>query len=127
MYGTAGIRRYSVAGVKVAVLALCLSLLTPQAAYAKSSVFTVWGTVGQIKVSGFEHWGRAASSTRDHTSDCSYIRTRLRYRDSSNNYNYLYGGWTLNEYTKRVAGIATDWDWASGGGNLVSTWYTVVR
>ncbi|RMH67676.1 MAG: hypothetical protein D6683_17675 [Actinomyces sp.] len=106
---------------------MVLVLLTPAVLEAKSAVFTVYGTVCQIKVSGFEYWGRAASSTRDHTADCSYIRTRVRYKDSSNNYNYLTGSWTLNEYTRKVAGWGTDWDWASGGGNGVSTWYTVVR
>ena len=96
-------------------------------AYAKH-IYHTYNTGCQIKVSGFEHWGKAASSTRDNNAACWQIQTYLVYQDSLNNLSYAEGPVEYDEYTKVVAGHHTDWQSALGRSPSISAqWRVVVR
>lgn len=97
-------------------------------AFAASAYHTYYPSYCTIKVSGYEHWGKAAASTRDHYTSCYYLQAKLKYRDSSNNYNYLYSSLTTGDYVSIVAGPYTDWERAYGRSqNLSYTWYYLQR
>ncbi len=111
-----------------AVLAVALTLGLSAPAFASSALHTYYPSYCQIKISGFEYYGKAAASTRDNNGACWQIQARLRYKDSSNNYNYLTGGVETDSYTRVTAGIATDWDRGYGRSpNLSGTWWYVQR
>jgi len=108
------------------VVGLIFGLGVP--AFAASGYHTYQPSNCQIKISGFEDWGKAAASTRDNNSACWQIQAQVKYKDSSNNFSYLTGGIETDSYTKIAAGIATDWDRAYGRSpNLSSTWWYIQR
>ncbi len=110
------------------VLAVALTFGLSAPAFASSASHTYYPSNCQIKISGFEYYGKAAASTRDNNSACWQIQARVKYKDSSNNYNYKMGAVETDSYTRVTAGIATDWDRAYGRSpNLSSTWWYVQR
>ncbi len=125
MFATKSIRARRYVGGLAVTLGLIVG--APTAVQAASTYALVNGTC-QIKVTGFEDWGKAAASTRDANADCSTIRARIAYKDSSNSQVYLVGVWTSDEYTNEVAGVATDWVKAYGSGDRAEYyWASVTR
>ncbi len=92
------------------------------------SVYHTYSTGCQIKVSGFEHWGNAASSTRDNNAACWAIQTLLYYKDGINVQKSVRGDVEYDGYTKKVAGFETDWVAGYGRSpSINSTWHVVIR
>ena len=95
---------------------------------AAQHVFHTYDTGCQIKVSGFEHWGKAASSTRDNNAACFKIQTRLKYQDALNNLSLEAGDPETDSYTRLVAGLNTDWVRGDGRSpSIGNQWYSVHR
>ena len=95
---------------------------------AAQHVFHTYDTGCQIKVSGFEHWGKAASSTRDNNAACWEIQTRLVYQDALNNIAVQEGPTETDGYTRVVAGFNTDWLQGHGRSpSIDSQWFYVYR
>ena len=104
---------------------LTFGLASPASA---SAIHTYQPSNCQIKITGFEHWGSAAASTRDNNAACWEIQARLRYKDQNNNFNWVTGAVETDSYTRVVAGINTDWDKANGRSpNLSLTWWGYSR
>ncbi len=95
---------------------------------AAQYVLHAYHTGCEIKVSGFEHWGKAASSTRDNNAACWKIQTRLHYQDSDNRVVVATGEPETDGYTKVVAGFNTDWVQGDGRSpSIDGQWYSVIR
>ncbi len=95
---------------------------------AAQHVFHTYDTGCQIKVSGFEHWGKAASSTRDYNAACWQIQTRLAYQDSLNIVRVATGEPETDSYTRLVADLNTDWVRGDGRSpSIGNQWYSVHR
>ncbi len=64
------------------IVMACLLVAVLTGTAAAKHVFHTYDTGCQIKVSGFEHWGKAASSTRDNNAACRQIQTKVKYQDA---------------------------------------------
>ena len=110
----------------IVMACLFVGVLTGTA--AAQHVFHTYDTGCQIKVSGFEHWGKAASSTRDNNAACWEIQTRLLYQDALNTMVLATGEPETDSYTRIVAGYNTDWVQAHGRSpSIDSQWFSVYR
>ncbi len=110
----------------IVMACLFVGVLTGTA--AAQHVFHTYDTGCEIKVSGFEHWGKAASSTRDNNAACWEIQTRLSYQDSFNNTLLQEGDPETDGYTRIVAGYNTDWIRGDGRSpSIDSQWFSVHR
>ncbi len=67
-----------------------------------------------VRFSGFEHWGKAASSVRDLTQACSKLQAYLSLNGEGDSHGAFWGRSTLANYTRIDAGFGTDW--VIGGG-----------
>ena len=95
---------------------------------AAQHVFHTYNTGCEIKVSGFEHWGKAASSTRDNNAACWEIQTRLKYQDSDNREVTATAVPVTDGYTRIVAGYHTDWVQGDGRSpSIDGQWFSVIR
>ena len=110
----------------IVMACLFVGVLTGTA--AAQHVFHTYDTGCQIKVSGFEHWGKAASSTRDNNAACWEIQTRLVYQDALNNGFVELGDVETDSYTRVVAGYNTDWVRADGRSpSIGNQWFWIHR
>lgn len=110
-----------------AATAVALASVVPAGGTAQAASGThTYGNGCQIKISGFEHYGVAAASTRDNNAACFEIQARVKYKDSSNNFNFVTGGVETDSYTRVTAGQATDWEEAYGRSPSVSSQYYAV-
>ena len=110
------------------IVMACLLVAVLTGTAAAKHVLHTYDTGCQIKVSGFEHWGKAASSTRDNNAACWQIQTRLKYQNALNNQVTVTKPVEVDGYTKLVAGNNTDWVQAWGRSpSIASTWYLVSR
>ena len=110
----------------IVMACLFVGVLTGTA--AAQHVFHTYDTGCQIKVSGFEHWGKAASSTRDNNAACWQIQTLLVYEDDLHNTVVEEGIIETDSYTRIVAGWNTDWVDAYGRSpSIGEVWYVVHR
>ncbi len=110
----------------IVMACLFIGILTGTA--AAQHVFHTYDTGCQIKVSGFEHWGKAASSTRDNNAACWEIQTRLVYKGALNRISMATGPTETDSYTRKVAGYNTDWVVGDGRSPSIGhQWYSVHR
>ena len=109
------------------IVMACLLVAVLNGTAAAKHVLHTYETGCQIKVSGFEHWGQAAASTRDTEARCFNIQAKVHYKNRSQEPGQLTGNITTLDYYRVAAGFGTDWTTAEGRSPQVSAGWQVLN
>ena len=109
------------------IVMACLLVAALTGTAAAAHMFHTYDNDCTIKVSGFEHWGKAAASTRDTEAECFNIQAKVHYKNSSQEPGQLTGNITTLDYYRVTAGFGTDWTTAKGRSPQVDSGWQVLN
>ena len=113
--------------VQAMMVMACLLVAALTGTAAAAHMFHTYDNECTIKVSGFEHWGKAAASTRDTEAECFNIQAKVHYKNSSQEPGQLTGNITTLDYYRVTAGFGTDWTTAKGRSPQVDAGWQILN